>query len=308
MSQSLTLVNKVFVVAAIALVLVSLLNAQRVVFTWYERKLSQRAGTHLLATVVPLLRRSAGIVVMVMGALVILAQLGIEIAPLLAGLGIGGLAVALALQGTLGNFFAGVSLLSDGTVKSGDLVELEDGDRGYVHEIGWRATQIRTLENNMIVIPNSKLAETKALNYSYITQQMAVFFRFGVSYFSDLEQVERVTLEVATDVRDRTEGSVKDFEPILRFTGFGDSNVDVVVIMRADDWAARWLVGHNFTKEIMQRYHEEGIEISFPTRNLWMRDESGGYISDRDAVDPRQQVVRHSEIKGESPTALRDDP
>jgi len=99
--------------------------------------------------------------------LVILSTIGIEITPLIASLGIGGLAVALALQSTLENYFSGVYITFDRTIKVGDYIELENGMKGYVDAIGWRSTKIRTLSSNLIIIPNSKLTDMIVTNYYY---------------------------------------------------------------------------------------------------------------------------------------------
>ena len=112
--------------------------------------------------------------------------------------------VALALQGTLTNFFAGLNILTDGSIRIGDFVELDGGMSGYVDQIGWRTTRIRMLANNMVIIPNTKLADSIATNYNYPEDQMSVYLEVGVSYASDLDHVERVTVEVAKQVMDET--------------------------------------------------------------------------------------------------------
>ena len=273
------LVRRAFSVAAIVLIFVSLIRAQGTLFDWYQRRQQRRAAARMIISVLPLFKRSAAVSAMVLGALMIMGQLGIQIAPILAGLGIGGIAVALALQSTLANFFSGVSILSDGTLQVGDLVELEDGLRSWVMEIGWRATKIRTIDNNVIIVPNSKLAETQTINYNYGTEQIDAIVLYGVAYFTDLRRCREVTHEIAKAVIEKTEGAIKSFDPVVVFTGFGDSNIDVRVVMRARDWQARWNLVNNFVMDVMERYEQEGLEISFPNRNLWLRDARGGYLA-----------------------------
>jgi len=262
-----------FTVASIVLVVYGTIRVQGDALRWYVRRVGRRtAQAKVLNSLVPMARRIVSIIIVAMGVLVILDQLGVSIAPLIAGLGIGGLAVALALQGTLTNFFAGVNVLTDGSIRVGDFVELESGLRGNVDQIGWRTTRIRMLANNMVIIPNSKLAESVATNYNYPVDEMSVYVELGVGYSSDLEHVERVTLEVARKVMEETEGSVKEYEPSVWYTEFGDSNINFWVVLRANAYLDSWRLKHNFIKALFRRYNEEGIEISFPNTNIFMRD------------------------------------
>lgn len=260
------------VVITIVLVVVTAIRIQGHALSWYLKRIGRRTSqTKVFNSLLPMGRRIATLVTMAMGVLIILDQLGISIAPLVAGLGIGGLAVALALQGTLTNFFAGINILTDGSIRIGDFVELEGGLSGYVDQIGWRTTRIRMLANNMVIIPNTRLAESIATNYNYPDDQMSVYLELGVSYSSDLDQVEQVTVEVAKQVMDATEGAVDGYEPSIWYTEFGDSNINFWVVLRAHGYIDSWLLKHNFIKALFRRYNEEGIEISFPARNLYMR-------------------------------------
>lgn len=123
------------------------------------------------------------------GVLVLLGTLGISITPLIASLGIGSLAVALALQPTLENFFSGVQLLVDRPIRVGDFIELDSGEQGFVEKIGWRSTWIKMLPNNTVIMPNSVLSESKIINYFYPSREMPVSVEVGVHYDSDLEHV-----------------------------------------------------------------------------------------------------------------------
>ena len=260
------------VVATIALVVVTAIHIQGHALNWYLRRVGRRTSqVKVFNSLLPMVKRIATLVILAMGILIIMDQLGISIAPLIAGLGIGGLAVALALQGTLTNFFAGLNILTDGSIRIGDFVELESGMSGYVDQIGWRTTRIRMLANNMVIIPNTKLADSIATNYNYPEDQMSVYLAVGVSYASDLDYVERVTVEVAKQVMDETVGAVEGYEPSVWYTEFGDSNINFWVVLRAHGYGESWLLKHNFVKALFRRYNEEGIEISFPARNIYMR-------------------------------------
>ena len=262
-----------FTVFSIILVVYALLRVQSHALTWYVRGLSRgSAQTKVLTTMLPMAKRTIGIVVLLMAALVIMDQLGIAIAPLVAGLGIAGLAVALALQGTLTNFFAGINILTDGSIRVGDYIELESGLAGYIDQIGWRTTRIRMLANNMIIIPNSRLADSVTTNYNFPAEEMSVYISVGVAYSSDLDQVEQVTVEVADQVMQATKGSVEGYQPSIWFTDFADSNINFWVVMRAYGYIDMWQLKHNFVKALLRRYNQEGIEISFPARSLYFKD------------------------------------
>lgn len=202
----------------------------------------------------------------VIAFIIILDQLHIEVSALVASLGIATLAVGLALQDTLSNFFAGLYVLTDKPIRIGDYIELDTGDKGFVEEIGWRSTRIKTLPNTVIIIPNSKLVQTRIINYYLPDEEMAVIVQCGVSYFSDLEKVEKVTVEVAREIQKSVAGAVKTFEPFIRYHTFGESNVNFSVILRVEKFVDQYLVVHEFIKKLHKRYNEEGIEISFPVR------------------------------------------
>ena len=263
----------------LGLALLAVVRMARSFVNVFTEQLEQRLQTpeqlRVLQSVVPQVQRACTGAIAVVGALVILEQVGVPVAPLLAGLGIGGIAVAFAAQNTLANLLAGLSIFIDGTVRVGDMVELDSGQRGFVEDVGWRTTKLRLFANNLLIIPNGKLAESIMTNYQMPNDEVAAYVRNGVAYGSDLEQVERVTLEVANRLVRDTPGAATDFEPIMRYTAFADSNINYVVIMRAKDWPTSRLLQHRFIKAIKQRYDEVGIEISFPARNLYLRESDG---------------------------------
>jgi small-conductance mechanosensitive channel len=135
--------------------------------------------------------------VFVIGFLIILQTLGLSITPILTALGVGGLAVALALKDTLSNLFSGIHIIASKQVSPGDYVKLSSGEEGHVVDITWRFTTIKSLPNNMIIVPNSSLASAIVTNYSMKDEVMSFPVQIEVSYDSDLEKVEKVTIEVA---------------------------------------------------------------------------------------------------------------
>ena len=225
-----------------------------------------------MESLVPMAIQVARIVTLAMGLLIILDLFGISIAPMVAGFGILGAAVALSLQGTISNLFAGLNVMTDGSIRVGDYVELDTGMIGMIESIGWRTTRIRLLSDNTVIMPNSRLADSVATNYNHPFEEMSVYLQVGVSYFSDLEHVERVTVEVGKQVLADTPGAVKEYDASIWYTELGDSNINFWVVLRSDNYVDSWLIKHNFIKALYRRYEEEGIEISFPARNVFMRE------------------------------------
>ena len=213
--------------------------------------------------------KAANIFVYFIGLSIILKHFNVEITPLVPTLGIGGIAIGFALQDTLSNFFAGLHIVSDRPINIGDFVELEGNISGYVEDIGWRSTRIRTLPNTLVIVPNSKIASTTITNDSLPVPEMSVVIQCGVSYTSDLNKAERVTIDVAKRIQETVQGAVKDFEPFIRYHTFGDSNINFSVILRVKTYVDRYLVMHEFIKALKKRYDKEGIEISWPVRKIY---------------------------------------
>jgi small-conductance mechanosensitive channel len=208
------------------------------------------------------------IVIFGLGALVILDSVGVSITPIVASLGIGSLAVALALQDTLANFFSGVYLLFDRPLEMGHFVKLESGDEGVVEKIGWRSTQIRTLANNTVVIPNSKIANSHFTNYAIPDSELSIQVQVGVGYDNDLGRVERVALETARASQRAVNGGVASFEPTIRYQTFDDSGVTFGVNLRAAIFTDQYLLRHEFIKALHTRFREEGILFALPIRKI----------------------------------------
>lgn len=228
------------------------------------------------------------VLVMGIGVLIMLQSLGVSISPLLGALGVGGLAVALALQDTLANLFAGVHVLASKTIEPGDYIKLSTGQEGYVVDINWRNTSIRTLSDNIEVIPNARFSDSILTNYHRPAQDMSLLIQASVAYESDLEQVEKVVVEVGERVMNEVEGGVKDAEPLVRFHTFADSGIDFTVILRTGEFGDQFRIKHEFVKRLHRRFGEEGIEIPYPKRQLILPAADGAAAdraADRAAVD-----------------------
>ncbi len=208
------------------------------------------------------------IAIFVVGGIILLDMLGVAITPLVASLGVASLAVALALQAPLANFFAGLMVLADKSLNPGDFVTLDSGEKGYIEKIGLRHTRIRMLPDEIVIVPNEKLLSSTVHNTSLPRNEISIRIQVGVHYDSDLEQVERVTRDVGRKVQQEVEGGVADWEPLIRFHTFDSSSINFTVILRVTDYVAGYLVKHEFIKALHARYRDEGIVIPFPLRTL----------------------------------------
>jgi small-conductance mechanosensitive channel len=235
--------------------------AARLIRTYSQKIEGVVPGTSLTAII-------GRIIILAIGILVILNTLGVSITPILATLGVGGLAVALALQDTLSNLFSGFHVLMARQIRIGDYIKLENGEEGYVTDINWRTTKIRMLPNNVVLIPNAKLAQAIIINYYLPEREMAVLVNLRVHYKSDLKKVERVTCEVAKEVMKEVAGGVPEFEPFIRYNTFADFSINFTVILRAREFVDQYLVKHEFIKKLHERYSAENIIIPYPIRAI----------------------------------------
>jgi small-conductance mechanosensitive channel len=254
----------VFVLGAMSVTLAAATMARQLVDVY---------GT-VIAPVLPvssLTRNIAWALMATLGLLVILNGLGLSITPMLTALGVGGLAVALALQEPLANFFAGLFITLAGQIRVGDYIRLDSGQEGHVVDFSWRSTRLRMLANNLVVVPNAKLAQAIVINHHLPSHDLAVLVEVGVDYSSDLRHVERVVMDVGREVMREVPGGVAVFDPFIRYHTFGDSSIGFTVILRAREFVDQYLVKHEFIKRLHARFALEGIVIPFPMRTLTRR-------------------------------------
>lgn len=251
-------------------------------------KLYGRTATSVLP-VTSLTQNLASFAVATVGTLILLDTLQISVTPILTALGVGGIAVALALQDTLSNLFAGFYVSLAGQVRVGDYVKLDTKDEGYVTDISWRSTTLRALPNNLIVVPNAKLAQAIVTNYHLPEKRMSLLVPVSVSYECDPDLVERILIEEATSGAQQIQGLLAEPSPFVRFIpGFGSSSLDFTLICQVKEFVDQYLVQHELRKRIFKRFRREGIEIPFPIRTLYIKNGSSG---DMDVRAPREESV-----------------
>ncbi|MFC2071027.1 mechanosensitive ion channel family protein [Chloroflexota bacterium] len=257
----------------IVLVTYALTQSAGEFLSWYLRSRVVRRKARVDEGLIRFMKRIMAIIIYAIGILVLLDYFSISITPIIAGLGIGGLAVALALQPTLANFFASTQIMSDRLVRTGDYIELNDGTvRGYVTDVGWRSTRIRTPFNNLVIIPNSRLADSILTNYYNPSMEMGVIINCGVSYNASLPRVEEIARAVTGEIIEELDEADKTFHPLFAFEEFGDSNINFWIWLRAKDRLASFKVKSEIIKRLKAALDKEGIMINYPARLLTFDD------------------------------------
>jgi small-conductance mechanosensitive channel len=237
------------------------------------RDLVRYSGRHLAgaAPVTTLTQNLAQAGVLILGILVLFGDKLQRITPILTALGVGGLAVALALQDTLSNLFAGFYVSVAGQIRLGDYIKLNTGEEGYVTDIGWRSTTFRGLGNNLIIVPNAKLAQAIVTNFCLPEKRMSAGVQVGVSYASDPGHVERVLLEIAEQAAREVPGMLEEPAPSVAFDpGFGESALGFTLNYQVAEFASQFAVRHELRKRIFRRFREENIRMPFPTRTIFL--------------------------------------
>ena len=185
--------------------------------------------------------------------------------------------MALALQETLSNLFSGLHILMTKKIRPGDYLRLDSGDEGYIEDITWRNTIIRALSNNLVIVPNNKVASSIVTNFHLPEKEMGVLVEVGVGYDNDLRRVEKLLVETAIATMGEVEGGVPGFVPYVRFHTFGEGGVVGTVILRAREFSDQYRIKHEFLARLHERFRKEGISFPVPARTVVLRkDEEGG--------------------------------
>ena len=222
--------------------------------------------------VTTLTQNLAQIAVIILGALILLDHFKVSITPILTALGVGGLAVALALQDTLSNLFGGFYVAVAGQVRVGDYIKLNTGEEGNVSDIGWRCTTIRALANNMIIVPNAKLAQAIVTNFYLPEKRMSASFPVTVGYECDPDRVEQVLLEVLAQSAGEIPGMLAEPAPSVAFDpGFVEQGLGFTANYQVAEFTNQFPVRNELKRRVLRRFRAEGIGIPYPTRTVYLR-------------------------------------
>lgn len=240
-----------------------------------EGRVIAKGETTLDETAFPLINRTVRFIILALGAVLALDLLGLNIAPLLAGAGVMGLALSLAAKDTLSNLIAGVLLIMDRPFKVGDRIELwsapnETGTWGDVIEIGLRATKIRNPDNLVIVVPNSQIMVRDIINYTMSGEDIRLRIPFSVAYESDIDRAKVLLIEAAKKV----EGVKLSPAPIVIVRGFGPSDVQIQLRVWILEARNRRRIADEITGRAVAAFADAGVEIPYPKRELIIHGES----------------------------------
>ncbi|WP_420632822.1 mechanosensitive ion channel family protein [Candidatus Palauibacter sp.] len=244
--------------------------------TAIESEVVSRTETPLDKTALPMINTAIRFIVVALGVVLALSELGINIAPLLAGAGVMGLALSLAAKDTLSNLIAGVLLIVDRPFQVGDRIELwttpnETGSWGDVIEIGLRATKIRNPDNLVVVVPNNEIMQRDIINYTMSGQDIRLRIPFSVAYESDIDRAKGLLVDIATGI----EGVKGDPAPIVIARGFGPSEVNLELRVWILEARSRRSIADEISEQALRAFEKAGVEIPYPRRELYIRSESG---------------------------------
>lgn len=252
---------------------------------WYAEEMAPKTESKFDDEIFPLFKKVGTALIYVIGFTIVLSTMGVEVSALIAALGVGGIAIALALQDTLGNFFAGVHLLADRPVRPGDYIKVEGTEvMGNIEEIGWRSTRVRTWDNNIVYVPNSKMSASIIINYYNPNEEIAYAMTFGVSYDDEPEDVIKGLWEALKRTAKATGKIVGVDASTIRADSFGDSAVNYKVIVKIPMYGDRFGVQGEMVKHIFYVFKERGITIPYPTRTLYLQNEKGGIVEKKPPV------------------------
>lgn len=214
-----------------------------------------------------LLNTIINIIIYSVGGVIILDSLGISITPILTAMGVGGLAVALALQDTLSNLFAGIYITSSRYINLGDYITLSSGEEGNVVDITWRCTMLLNLNNSTVIIPNSKLISTTVSRNKLPVKSQTVNVNWMVRNDGDLEKIEKLTLEVASAVVEELKIENED-KPVFRYKEFSESSVKFIVTFTWRNYGQQDFLCHTFIKRLQKKFKDEGIPLPYSVRDV----------------------------------------
>ena len=221
----------------------------------------------------PILKDLIVLFVFIIGLFIAFQIIGISTTTLITTLGVGTAVIGFVVRDTLSNFLSGFYILVSKNIRVGDYIKFDEYE-GYVKDIHWHTTHIRTLSKNIIAVPNSKLTSSVITNYNLNYEHMSVVFSFSVSYKEDLERVEKLLIEIAKEVVNKVESADKKYEPVVRYRSFGSSGIDLILVVRVvKEFQKQYFIVHELIKAIKKRFEEENIEIPYQTINVIIKEE-----------------------------------
>lgn len=258
--------DKAVFIVAVAFIVKVVYDVVNTLIDWYGVTMAGRGQEGLGKSILPLLKKLVKIFAIISGLIVILDHFSYNISSLVAALGVSSLAIGLAAKETLANMISGFTIVADRPFRIGDRIEV-DKKTGDVVEIGLRSTRIRTIDNTIVIIPNSKLVDNVLLNYAYPEDSLAGFFKVSVEYGSPVEKVRATLLQVANEIQE----IMKDPAPEVQFIEHADSALVFQLVYRIPEYKLKWPLIDKLNTAVNRRFAEEGINFAYPTRTMYLR-------------------------------------
>lgn len=254
------------IILTMAIIVVRISN---IILDEVVKKYAKKTKSDLDDELLPLSHKVVRILIFVFAFMWILTLYGVEIGPVLASLGIAGLAVGLALQPTLGNIFSGISIVSDKSIRRGDRLRLESGEEGIVYDIGLRSTKIETFDKQVIIVPNSQLANGRVVNYARPDIRSRIALDVSVAYGSDIDKVKKVLLNCVKIIpKDLVD---EDKEPVVYFTNMGDFALTFKLIVYIKNYKDKFVNEVKLREHVYKELKKNKLEIPFPTQTVYVK-------------------------------------
>lgn len=244
-----------------------LARAVDVVINIWGGVIAHKTETKLDEVLLPLLHKFSKVIFVVVAMMWLLSIWGINITPYLAGVGISGIVLGLALQDSLKNVFGGVALIIDGAIKVGDKIRLESGEVGDVIDVGLRSTKIRTYDNEELTVPNGYLSDSRVQNYTKPNKKMRVWVSFGVEYGANTKKVSAFLEKELV----KMEGILEKPEPSVKFLTMGDFALEFKAYFWVDSWKNAYAKKLEATQLIYDTLNKKKIGIPYPTQTVLVK-------------------------------------
>lgn len=266
----------VFVLIAYV-IMVFLLKLVGILSRWYGTTIAVRTESSADDELIPLVNRVLRVIIIIVALVMVLDHFHIDVKGLIAVLGVGSLAIALAAQDTVANMISGFILMLDRPFRKGDRVVLPGGEMADVYDIGLRSSKFLTFENTLVIVPNHDLTKSMITNKSYPVEQIRVKVDVGVAYGTDIQKAKEILVQCAKNHPE----VLDDPAPGAFFTNFGDSSLDLTLVCRVDAVGKQWGTSEEIRCAVYEELEKAGIEIPFPQRVVYMRREDGEDLSPR---------------------------
>ena len=231
---------------------------------WYLTGRQEDSEELISRNMIPIAEKLTMLFLMGTALIIILKHFNYDIISVVTALGIGSLAIGLAAKDTLANMISGFTLMLDQPFRIGDRIQLAGGQVGDVSDIGLRSTKIKTLDNQLLIIPNSDLCNTMLTNQAFPNSRAKGRINIGVAYDSDVDLVKQLLVATAGEVDD----VLVDPPPEAYFASFGDSSLNMALFFWVEEYGTLFAVTDKINSLILKRFAEHSIEIPFPTRTM----------------------------------------